>query len=151
PGHAEHLRLDHVERLSLTLTDLYGQQLQQVPVMVRRGRALALRMVDEAARDVKADRARARRGAGRRVRRPHSRGIDERGGVRREPASVPRRVARVRTEQGDGRVGHPRRITLAPGNFEERARPAGSGYFFGRAFFADFFAFGAGFFALPAF
>src|SRR5580698_6825809 len=78
--------------------------------------------------------------------------------MRREPASIPRRVARVRTEQSDGGVGHPRRITLAPGNFEERARCAGAldrattpCYFFGCAFLIGFFALAAGFFALLAF
>src|ERR1700682_1494635 len=66
--------------------------------------------------------------------------------MRREAAGVPRRVARVRAQESDRRVGHLPTITLAGGNDEERARRRAPAYFFDFALFAAFFAFAAGFF-----
>ena len=90
-----------VERHAFALPDLDREQLEEVTIVVRRGGAGALGALEQAVRDVEANRARARRGARRRVRGTNARGVDERGDVRGEAAGVPRSVTRVRAQQSD--------------------------------------------------
>jgi len=76
-GHAEHFGLDDVERLSFALANLDGEELQEMPVMVGRGGAFSVGMIEQPARDVEPDRSCTRRGAGRSIGRPHAGGVDE--------------------------------------------------------------------------
>src|SRR5688572_28191257 len=102
-GDVDELGLDALERLSLTLPDLDVKQLQQVAVPVGRRSSGALGTVEESVRYVKSNGARAERCTCGGVRRAHAGGIDERGSVSGESSCVPRRVSRVRAEQGNGR------------------------------------------------
>ena len=119
-GRFAHLALDDVERLSFALADLDREQLEEMPVVVRRRGAGSFRPVEQAVRDVKANRARARRCARGRVGWAHAGGVDEGGDMSGEPASVPRRVPRVRAKQGDGRFSHDANIITAASRYESR-------------------------------
>lgn len=99
----DELRLDALERLPLALPDLDVKELKEMAISIGRRRPSALGAIEQAIRDVEPDCSRAEGGAGRGVGRAHGGGIDERGGMRGESSRVPRRVARVGAEQGDGR------------------------------------------------
>lgn len=100
-GHGDHLALDDLQRLSLTLADLDRQQLKQMAVIVRRRRSLAFGTIDQAAGDVEANRAGGRRGASRGIGGTNAGGIDEPGDVRGQTPGVPGGVPRVRAQQRD--------------------------------------------------
>jgi hypothetical protein len=75
-GRARELVLDAVETVTLTLANLYRQQLQQMPIVVRRGGAEAVRAVHESIRYVKTDRACCRCSSSGSVSRPDSGRVD---------------------------------------------------------------------------
>jgi hypothetical protein len=68
-GDALHFGSDGVERLSFALADFDREELEQMTIVIRRGRSRSFGAVDESCGDVEADRARAWRGAGARVSR----------------------------------------------------------------------------------
>ena len=96
-----HLLLDDVERDAFALADLDREQLEEVSIVVRRRGAGALGSREKSVGDVKADRARARRGARRRVGRANAGSVDERRDVGGEAAGVPGSVSRVRAKESD--------------------------------------------------
>src|SRR5262249_10913662 len=60
-GDADQLFLDMIERLPLSLADFDREELEQVTIVIRGGRAGSLRAIQEPARHIEADRPRARR------------------------------------------------------------------------------------------
>lgn len=99
----DELRLDALERLALALPNLDVKELKEMAISIGRRRSSAFGAIEQAVRDVESDRARAEGRAGRGIGGAHGGGIDERGGMRGESSRVPRRVARVGAEQGNGR------------------------------------------------
>src|SRR5688572_31816880 len=103
----DQLRLDALEGLPLPLANLDVQQLEEVTIAVGRGCSGTFGAVEQTVGDVESNGACAERRASGGVGWPHRGGIDERGGMRGESSRVPRRVARVGGEQGEGReVSH---------------------------------------------
>ena len=98
PVSSLHFLLDDVERDALALADLDREQLKEVAVVVRRRGAGAFWSLEQPVGDVKANRARARRGARRGVGRTNAGSVDEGRDVGREAARVPGRVSRVRAQ-----------------------------------------------------
>jgi hypothetical protein len=98
-GEVLHLSLDGLERGSLALPDLDGEELEKMPVVVCGRGAGTLGPIQKPASDVKPHRARAWSGTRRRVRRAHTGRVDQSGHVRSKATRIPGRVSRVRTQQ----------------------------------------------------
>jgi len=100
-GEILHLRLDDIERGALSLPDLDGEQLQEMPVVVGCGSSRALRTVQQPTRDIEPDRTRTRRSPRGRVGRPHAGRVNERSHMRGQATRVPRRVFGVNPQERD--------------------------------------------------
>lgn len=100
-GEVLHLPLDELQRRAFALTDLDGEQLEEVPVVVGGGRPGSLRAVKKSTRHVEPNRSSTRRGARRSVCRTHTRGVHERGDMCGEPTRIPGRVLRMCAQQCD--------------------------------------------------
>jgi len=109
---ALHFDFDFLERLPFALADLDGQELEQMPVVVRCGRPGPFGAVDQPGGDVKTDRASTRCGTSRRICRPQAGGVYEAGGVGGEATSVPGGMFCVSPEESNRRFSHVDRIAL---------------------------------------
>ena len=111
-GQILHLALDRIETLPFALPDFYREKLKKMPISVSRAGAGSFRVVEKAACDIESNRPRSRRRARRRIGRPNSRRVYERGGVSGEPPGIPRGVFCVSAEESDRRFSHWETIIL---------------------------------------